>query len=93
MELESIVNLTRQALHLAFVLGGPLLFVGALVGLIVGVLQAATQIQDQTIAFVIKLIVMLMVFALTLPWATSKTVEYTRSLFENLPESVTVTLE
>ena len=90
MEFDTAVTLGRQAMYLTLVISAPILIVGALAGLVIGALQSATQIQDQTIGFVVKIVLMLMTFALLLPWLVGKTSDYTRNLWENLPESVTI---
>ena len=60
--------------------------VGMLVGLFIGLLQALTQIQEQTVAFVPKLVAMVLILSLTLPWLISQMVEYTQQLFAGIPE-------
>jgi flagellar biosynthetic protein FliQ len=51
-----------------------------IIGLLVSIVQAVTSIQDQTITFVPKIVVMIIVAALLLPWITSKLVEYSAQL-------------
>ncbi len=67
----------------AVVLAAPLLLAGMATGLLVGLLQALTQIQDQTVAFVPKLLAMAAVMVACLPWLMSRMVEFTRTVFEN----------
>ena len=56
-----------------------------LVGLVVGLLQALTQIQEQTVAFIPKIVAMIVVLALTLPWAIARMVEYSSELIASIP--------
>ena len=63
-----VVDLARNAIMLALLIAGPMLVVALLVGLTVSVLQAVTQIQEQTLAFVPKLVGVAVVFLLALPW-------------------------
>lgn len=77
---------------LALAIGTPVLVVGVLVGLVVGVFQSATQIQDQTISFVCKIAAMFVTLAIFLPWIISRTVEFTRELLTNIPETATIFL-
>ena len=67
----------------AVVLAAPLLLAGMAMGLFVGLLQALTQIQDQTVAFVPKVLAMAAVLVACLPWLMSRMVEFTRTVFEN----------
>jgi flagellar biosynthetic protein FliQ len=57
-----IVDLARNAIMLALLIAGPMLIVALLIGLTVSVLQAVTQIQEQTLAFVPKLVGVSVVF-------------------------------
>ena len=68
--------------------GAPALLVGAIVGLLVAIVQAATQIQDQTLAFVVKLVSVLAALAIFLPWCMSRLAEFTARLIENAPETL-----
>jgi flagellar biosynthetic protein FliQ len=77
----SLVDLCREALIYALIIGAPVLIAGIASGLVVGLLQAVTQIQDQTVAFVPKAAVMAVVFVLCLPWLLEKLMEFTRTAF------------
>jgi flagellar biosynthesis protein FliQ len=80
-----VVDLARNAIMLALLISGPMLVVALLVGLTVSVLQAVTQIQEQTLAFVPKLVGVSAVFLLALPWILQLLVKYTTELFRSLP--------
>ena len=83
-----IVDLARNAIMLALLIAGPMLIVALLVGLVVSVLQAVTQIQEQTLAFVPKLVGVSVVFLLALPWLLQLLVKYTTELFRSLPSLI-----
>ncbi|HJY42374.1 MAG TPA: flagellar biosynthesis protein FliQ [Steroidobacteraceae bacterium] len=83
-----VVDLARNAIMLALLVAGPMLVVALLVGLTVSVLQAVTQIQEQTLAFVPKLIGVSVVFLLALPWLMQLLVKYTTELFRSLPSLI-----
>jgi flagellar biosynthesis protein FliQ len=85
MEVYEAVDLGRHALWTALLIGSPVLTAGLLVGLIIGLLQALTQIQEQTIAFVPKIVAMVLVLTLTLPWLITQLVDYSRELIEGIP--------
>jgi flagellar biosynthetic protein FliQ len=80
-----VVDLARNAIMLALLIAGPMLIVALLIGLTVSVLQAVTQIQEQTLAFVPKLVGVSAVFLLALPWILQLLVKYTTELFRSLP--------
>ncbi|KAA5544413.1 flagellar biosynthetic protein FliQ [Roseiconus nitratireducens] len=78
---EQAVDLCRQALMLALLLAAPILIVAAVVGVVSGLLQTLFHVQDQSIAFVPKLIVSSCVLLACLPWIFSRMIEFTQSLF------------
>lgn len=55
MTAEWVIELTREALWLTLLLGGPFLAVALILGLSISILQAATQINEMTLSFVPKL--------------------------------------
>ncbi len=83
-----IVDLARNAIMLSLLIAGPMLVVALLLGLVVSVLQAVTQIQEQTLAFVPKLVGVSVVFLLALPWVLQLLVKYTTELFRSLPSLI-----
>ena len=80
-----IVDLSRDAILTALLLAAPMLVVALGIGLVVSVLQAVTQIQEQTLAFVPKLVGVAVVFLVALPWMIQFAVKYTTELFRSLP--------
>ena len=73
---ESSVLLVRETLLIALKIAAPILLAGVAIGLIISVLQSVTSIQDQTLTFVPKIAVMLIVAALLIPWIAVNLVEY-----------------
>ena len=88
MDAQDAINLTQQAMLTALLLGAPILSAGVLVGLLIGLAQALTQIQDQTVAFVPKIVAMVGVLILCLPWLVQKMVEYSEGLIANIPKTI-----
>ena len=82
---QDAVDLARNALVMALLVGAPVLIVGMAVGLTIGLFQALTQIQDQTIAFVPKIIAMIAALAFALPWLIHQMVQYSHDLFTRIP--------
>ena len=83
--LQIAVDLGRNALMLTLALSAPLLLVGLVIGLGISILQAATSIQEQTLTFVPKILGVIIVTALILPWMATRLIEYTTDLFIRLP--------
>lgn len=88
MEPQDAVTLVQQAIITTLILGAPLLTVGMLVGLLIGLAQALTQVQDQTVAFVPKIIAMIAALMFCLPWLVQKMVEYSEVLIVNIPKTI-----
>lgn len=63
--METVLELTKQALMLTLILSGPPIAAAALVGLAVAFLQAATQLQEQTFAYAIKFTVIVITLFIT----------------------------
>jgi flagellar biosynthesis protein FliQ len=76
-----IAQIGREALRTALLVAGPALIVSLVVGLLVSVFQVVTSLQDQTIAFVPKVIVVLLVVALSFPWMLQVMVRFTTHMF------------
>ncbi len=83
LDAATAVDLCRATLMAAVVIAAPMLLVGMAAGLLVGLMQALTQIQDQTVAFVPKILAMAAVMIACLPWLVTRMVEFTRVVFEN----------
>ena len=82
---DIVVNLTREALFLVLVASAPALFIALLIGVGISLFQAVTQLQEQTLAFVPKIIAVFIVLMLMLPWMISHIVRYGQMIFMNLP--------
>ena len=78
----------RGGIMQVLMLALPLLLSALVVGLIVAILQATTSIQEQTLTFVPKVITILVVLALLGGWMFTSLGEYTRNLFEIIPDFV-----
>jgi flagellar biosynthetic protein FliQ len=76
-----ISQIGREALKTALLVAGPALLVSLAVGLIVSIFQVVTSLQDQTIAFVPKVIAVMVVVALSFPWMVQVMVQFTAKMF------------
>ncbi len=78
---EAVLALAREALWVAIAVGAPALLAALAVGVAVSLLQALTQIQENTLSFLPKLLAILLVQLLTLPFALTMLGDFTRGLF------------
>ena len=88
MSPQDAIDLCRQAIITTLILSAPVLIAGLLVGLIVGLLQALTQVQEQTVAFVPKLLAMFVVLAISLPWLLTQMSDYMTALLVDIPNNL-----
>jgi flagellar biosynthetic protein FliQ len=82
---DSVMNLGEQALQVTVLLAAPLLLSALAIGLIVAMFQAATQINEQTLSFVPKLLITVVVLSLAGPWMLRLIINFTRQTFLNIP--------
>jgi len=85
MNSDTAVHVTSQALMMALKIAGPFLIAGLIVGLLVSIFQAVTSIQEQTLAFIPKILVTGAVIAIGGPWMLDSIVGYTRDLYTSIP--------
>jgi flagellar biosynthesis protein FliQ len=88
MDPNVATDLARDALLTALLMCAPVLLVGLAAGLVIGLAQALTQVQDQTVAFVPKLLAMVAAITLCLPWLLQKMIEYSEQLYLNIPKTI-----
>jgi len=63
----------------------PAVGIGLLVGFAISLFQAVTQIQEQTLTFVPKVLAVLGMIAVTSPWMMAMILDYTTTLWANIP--------
>ena len=88
MNQDVVISLGLDAMSLAMKIGLPLLMVGLVIGLVVSVFQAVTQIQEQTLAFIPKVIGLAVVMVVGGPWMLGQVVTYTEELYSAIPTLV-----
>ena len=81
------VEMCREALVLALTISMPLLGIGLVVGLLVSLFQALTQIQEQTLAFIPKVLAMGVALFLLLTRLLSLITAYMREVLGDLGQA------
>lgn len=79
---ESSIQLIRDALTVTLKIAAPLLMTGMIIGLLISLLQSITSIQDQTLTFVPKLIGVILVAIILLPWIIGRILIFTAEMFQ-----------
>lgn len=88
MSSEFVISLAERAIMTVLVVCGPLLIIALVVGLVVSIFQATTQIQEQTLAFIPKIVAVLFALVFFGPWMLSQILTFTQDIFGNLSHFV-----
>jgi len=78
---QMAIAIVKDAFYNVLLICGPILLVSLVVGLIISIFQAATTISEQTLTFVPKLVAVLLVTVLILPFIVTTLKTYTISMF------------
>lgn len=81
---EMVISVAERAIAVVLLTSGPLLIIALATGLAVSIFQATTSIQEQTLAFVPKIVAVLIGIIFFGPWMLSQVTGYARDIFENL---------
>jgi len=84
MSEEFIIKLAGETVYTVLKASAPMLVIALVVGLIISVFQATTQIQEQTLAFVPKIVAVLLSILIFGPWILTTLVDFTVNLLGNL---------
>lgn len=88
MTQEIVIEIFSEAIMKIITMSAPMLLSALLVGLIISVFQATTQIQEQTLAFVPKVLAIFLVLMIAGPWLLNTIVEFTLSIFNNIDKLI-----
>ena len=81
MNTDMIADLLHEAVGVTIKLAAPMLLLSMAVGVVVALFQAVTQIHEQTIGFVLKLVVIVAVLVLGGNWMLSTLQDYLKQIF------------
>ena len=86
--IDIVIDLGRAALKTILLIIAPVVGAGLLTGLMVAVFQATTQIQEQTLAFIPKILAVMIALAVFGPWMLNTIVDFVVNLFRFIPQVV-----
>lgn len=78
---QAMLEAVRSALLITMKIALPILGAGLVIGLIISIFQAVTSIQDQTLSFAPKMIAMIGLLILLLPWTVQRLLEFAQEMF------------
>ena len=85
MDVNQGLDLGREALLMVLIISTPVMGIGLVVGLVISLFQSMTQLQEQTLSFVPKIIAMVGLSLLLIPWLSVRLLEYSRELLGTPP--------
>lgn len=85
---DMAVQIGRDALMMVMLVSAPMLGLGLIVGVLVSIFQATTSIQEQTLAFIPKIIAVFVAILVFGPWILNMMIDYTRQIFLSLPQMI-----
>ena len=88
MNQDTVVSIVTQTMEVGLKISLPILLVGLLIGLVISVFLAVTQIQEQTLAFIPKVVALVAVIAIFGPWMLGQIETYTTALWASIPDMV-----
>ena len=83
-----VIRIAEQGIYTVLMVSGPLILLALVVGLIISIFQATTQIQEQTLAFVPKIVAVLIGLIIFGPWMLTHMLSYANEIFSNLTRFV-----
>ena len=79
-----VIAIAENAVFTILIVSGPLLLIALISGLIVSIFQATTSIQEQTLAFVPKIVAVLVAIIFFGPFMISKMTDYFHDILNKL---------
>ncbi len=76
-----LIALGVETFKIALYLALPGLLVGMFIGLAVSIFQATTQINEMTLSFIPKIIGVVIVIVLTMPWMLNEITDFAKHVF------------
>ncbi len=82
MDTGMITDVMRDAVSVVIKLGGPMLVLSMFAGVLIAIFQAVTQIHEQTIGFILKVVIIVGVLLIAGGWMLTTLQEYAREVFD-----------
>ncbi len=85
---QFVIKFLTDAIYTVILIAGPILLVTLVVGFLIGIFQAVTSINEMTMTFIPKIIAVVIVLLLLLPWMLQLMQNYTIAVFNLIPTLV-----
>ena len=80
---EQVIDVMRSAIIMIMKVSAPLLLMALVVGLAVSIFQTTTSIQEQTLAFVPKIVAVFLALIIFGPWMMKILIEFINSVYRS----------
>jgi flagellar biosynthetic protein FliQ len=84
MDGNEVISIMRDGIWVLMLVSTPMMLTALVVGLAVSLVQALTQVQEMTLTFVPKILAMLLVMMLALPYMLQSLQDYSEQLFTRI---------
>ncbi|GBR72592.1 flagellar biosynthetic protein FliQ [Candidatus Termititenax aidoneus] len=85
MNIDTLSSLMNDGIILILTLSLPSIGLGLVIGLIIAIFQALTQIQEQSLTFVPKMIIVMLMLMITVASMASQLVAFCEKLWTMIP--------
>jgi flagellar biosynthetic protein FliQ len=76
MSQELVVEIATQTLYYTMIISAPILITGLVIGILLSIVQSVVQIKEMTLTFIPKILSVMLILLLTIPWMINKFIEY-----------------
>ncbi len=83
-----LIALGVETFKMALLLALPGLLTGMFLGLAVSIFQATTQINEMTLSFIPKILGVVIVIVLTMPWMLNSMTDFSTNVFNLIPSFI-----
>ena len=83
-----LISLGVETFKMALLLALPGLLTGMFIGLAVSIFQATTQINEMTLSFIPKILGVVIVIVLTMPWMLNSMTDFSTNIFNMIPDFI-----
>lgn len=80
---QQVIDVMRSAILMILKVSAPLLLMALIVGLAVSIFQTTTSIQEQTLAFVPKIVAVFLALIIFGPWMMNTLIEFINSTYRS----------
>jgi flagellar biosynthetic protein FliQ len=85
MDIDTLSSLMNDAIIMVLILSLPSIGLGLIIGFMISLFQALTQIQEQTLTFVPKMIIVMLMIMITMPWMASQLIDLCQKMWVMIP--------